>query len=210
MSASKSLKGVRAGARGPRLSSNETQLWRSTRRHSSRPRPHSFLASAPSRWSASAGIVLTTAPAVASMALRASASEDPGTRSTATTPSRRPGSSRMGRPAPGPRAQTCAFDRRRATRRKRSSSFSSAAGSRSRHFFCTHQSQKPSVLSAMQKGCTPRKRSSPFRSCTPSHNGVPDTIQRARHARAAHVRASAVLGDDTICISSSTTRCQWI
>ena len=44
----------------------------------------------------------------------------------------------------------------------------------------------------------------------PSQSGVPLTIHRDDAQRSAHVRASTVFGDDTICISSRTTRCQWI
>ena len=44
----------------------------------------------------------------------------------------------------------------------------------------------------------------------PSVSGVPETIHRARVCNDAQVLARTVFGDETICISSNTTRCHLI
>ena len=179
--------------------------WRSTSRHSCLWRLRSRFASRDMPV-VDAGIAPTTAPTAASMARSASCSDEPSSRSTATTRSPRAGSSKIGRPSAGPDAQTWALDRRRATRLSKSSNLSSATGSCSLQGFWTQWLQKPSVASESEKGCTPRKRSSPFRSWMPCVSGVPLTIQRDVVCNAAHVRATVVFGEETICISSRTTR----
>mmetsp|Transcript_12814 Transcript_12814/g.33943 ORF Transcript_12814/g.33943 Transcript_12814/m.33943 type:complete len:215 (+) Transcript_12814:450-1094(+) len=204
----KRLKSISASARVSwtlTLPSSPTHDWRSTSRHTCLWRLRSRFASRDMPV-VDAGIAPTTAPTAASIARSAKASDEPSSRSTATTRSPRAGSSNMGRPSAGPDAQTWALDRLNATRRNKSSNLSSATGSCSLQGFWTQWLQKPSVASESENGSTPRKRSSPFRSWMPCVSGVPLTIHLDVVCKAAQVRATAVFGDETICISSSTTR----